>query len=327
MREHWSRSTPELFFSLEEIETLFKPVFSNAKVTGASLASGGLRNTNVCVRLNGHSEPILLRLHQHEPGLAEKEMQINKLICDQVAVPRLYYFGENNSITHHPYTVMQWIDGSRLDSIVGQLDLRQLKILAYSLGETLASIHSFKFHSSGFFTNNLEILEDIDFGGDGLLSYANNCLVEDIGHQRLGAELTSRLIRFIEKEGKLLDEWTGAPCLMHADFGGSNILVKANADDWEVAAVLDWEFALSATPFADFGNLLRKPLGLLPGFEDSVFLGYTESGGILPDRWRRMSRLIDLGAWMDFARRPGAGQRLIADAKRTIVETIDTWNP
>jgi hypothetical protein len=57
-----------------------------------------------------------------------------------------------------------------------------------------------------------------------------------------------------------------------------------------IAAVVDWEFAFSSgSPFIDLGNLLRPPLGDLPGFEEAVADGYRAAGRVLPDDWRRRS--------------------------------------
>ncbi len=118
-------------------------------------------------------------------------------------------------------------------------------------------------------------------GGKGLQSYVNECLRNSIVIERIGAELAERLSGFIEKEVSIFDEWTGLPCLTHCDFNGSNILVNKTAGLWKVAAVLDWEFAFSGTPFFDFGNLLRAPVGALFGIEAAVEKGYKNAGGNL----------------------------------------------
>jgi len=103
---------------------------------------------------------------------------------------------------------------------------------------------------------------------------------------------------------------------------GSNILVNGV----HVAAVVDWEYAFSGAPFMDFGNLLRPPLGELPGFEEGVARGYRAAGGVLPDDWRKRSLHIDLGAWAGFLGRPHITEALANDARRTIARTIERWD-
>jgi aminoglycoside phosphotransferase (APT) family kinase protein len=94
---------------------------------------------------------------------------------------------------------------------------------------------------------------------------------------------------------------------------------------WEVASILDWEFAFGGTPFFDFGNLLRPPLGERPGFEAAVVAGYHEAGGALPDNWRRMSLLVDLYNWADFLNGPQASAAIVADATAMIERTMAMW--
>jgi len=89
-----------------------------------------------------------------------------------------------------------------------------------------------------------------------------------------------------------------------------------------VAAVLDWEFAFSASPAIDFGNLLRQPLGSRQSFVDALVAAYETAGGHLPPDWRAIARIADLYAWADFLARPAASPALIADARRVIRQTI-----
>lgn len=162
-------------------------------------------------------------------------------------------------------------------------------------------------------------------GSDGLVEFLQLCLVKGRGAQRIEPDLIRSVIAFVEREARILDDWTGRPCLVHSDFGGSNILVRRIDSPWEVASILDWEFAFSGTPFFDFGNLLRPPLGERPGFAASVVAGYREAGSNLPKNWRRMSLLADLFSWADFLNRPQASAAIIADAKAMMERTLATW--
>lgn len=94
----------------------------------------------------------------------------------------------------------------------------------------------------------------------------------------------------------------------------TNLRVRSDA----VAAVLDWEFAFSGSPFVDLGNVLRPPRGDDEAFVAAVAEGY----GPLPPEWRRMSRLVDLMAWADFLSRPNPGPALVADARMMIERAV-----
>jgi aminoglycoside phosphotransferase (APT) family kinase protein len=263
---------------------------------------------------------VLLRLYQRDPVQAGKEAVLNRLVASRVPVAPFLYFGEDNPATGHPYAVMEWVDGERLETVMASLDDEALSTLGNCLGRTLRSVHSFIFDKPGFFGAALHVSEPIDLGRDGLLAYLRHCLVKGPGGQRLGQELTSELLAFVEREGRLLDNWPGAPCLVHADFNGSNVLVRQRTEGAgrEIAAVLDWEFAFSGSPAVDFGNLLRPPLDTVRGFAEAVASGYRQAGGMLPVEWRRIAQVADLFAWADFLNRPEAGAALIEDAREVI---------
>lgn len=331
MREQWNRAAAMQELSKSELEKLLQPAFPAAVVQHSEPAKGGLANTNIRIQLTTQRDPVLLRIYDRDPLQARKEHGIYELIKGVVPSAEVFYFAGNNPITNQPYMIMEWIDGERLEVAARSLDGRDAVEMGVAVGEALATVHGIKFELMGFFDDDLNVPEKLDMGSDGLLQFARKCLLEDIGGERLGKELTEKLLKFMTHEGKLLDSWDGQPCLTHSDFGGSNILVRRIAENggketWKVAAILDWEFAFSGTPFFDFGNLLRKPIGAIDGFEKSVHQGYTAYGGTLPDEWRKMSLITDLTAWLDFLTRPSAGEQLIADARRTIEETMTGWH-
>ncbi len=325
MRENWNRATEQLEFSPPELERLVKAAFPDKRVLDSAYTQGGLANTNIRVRLSDSEQPVLLRVFVRDPDQARKEYKIHELIAERVPAPRVLYFSPSNPVTGHPYLIREWTEGSRLEEVASGLELEDRTRLARSLGATLAAIHSHTFTRAGFFDGDLNVVIPVDLGSGGLIEFARRCLTEGPGGERLGTELAAELMRFIAREGSLLDEWAGDPCLTHSDFGGSNILVRCESTGWNVVAVLDWEFAFSGAPFFDFGNLLRQPLGALEGFEESVGQGYMAADGRLPESWRRMSLLTDLTAWLEFLTRPNAGSGVRATAQSVISTTIANW--
>lgn len=325
MRDKWNRDSAVLQFSKAQLNEFIEPAFPGSSVLECQETTGGLANTNIRLHLNSQTEPILLRIFVRDSKQAGKEWRINSLVHKTVPTPMFFHFGTENEFTGHPYILMEWIEGVRLEEIIGTVEPSALAVLAQSVGSALAAIHRFKFEHFGFFESDLNISEPIDIGSHGLMDYANHCLKDGVAGERLGADLTRKVLDFLQSEAHLLDEWQGAPCLAHSDFGGSNILVNQSSEGWNVAAVLDWEFAFSGTPFFDFGNLLRAPHGTIPGFGDGVAEGYVKAGGELPEKWRQMSLLTDLTAWFDFLMRKDPGANLIADAQRVVSQTIDEW--
>lgn len=322
MRSGWSRGTNLLEFSAAELTELLRPAVSNPVIESFVHTKGGLANTNITVQLKDHEKPLLMRFIVRDPQQAQKEFAILSLVSKKVPVGSPIYFSETNSLSGHPYLVREWISGERLENAIETMSPEETSSIAYEIGKTLAAVHSFKFPQAGFLDGKLNIETNIDVGSAGLIEFAKECLIDGIGGARLGTELTNSVMSFLRIKAPMLDEWQAEPCLTHSDFGGSNILVSNERGVWKVAAVLDWEFAFSGTPFFDFGNLLREPLQSVPDFLGSVYSGYIHAGGQLPDNWRQLSLLTDLTAWFDFLTRPTANDVLISDAARVIDGTM-----
>lgn len=314
-----------LELSTKQLDELIAPAFPGQQIAEQKYTEGGLANTTICLRLSPSNITVLLRIFVRDPAQAKKEYALSELVDAIVPTPDVLYFSPNNPFTGHPYMIRQWIEGTRLELIAPNLTPQKVTSLGRSVGSTLAAIHKITFPTFGFFDEDLNIATIADPSGSGLIEFVHQSLSTNGGSRRLGAELTSKLIDFVTREAYLLDEWKGLPCLTHCDFGASNILVGPSADGWKIVGVLDWEFAFSGTPFFDFGNLLRKPLGDLNLFPESVQAGYTEAGGSLPASWRKMSLLADLCAWMDFLSQPNIGPELIKDARFVIKDMIATW--
>lgn len=319
-----------MHLTVSDVEALLRPAFpaiSNLQVVSLEETIGGLANTNIKANIAGRDNPVLLRLFVRDPQAAQKEFALMSLVKDTVPVPKPIFYAAHSELSGHPYIVMEWVEGARLETVVAHLNAREIEEIGYSLGRTIAAIHSFNFKHCGFFNEKLEIDHPLDMGGSGLFEYAKECLSHTMAAERLGGETKESILNFTKVQGCLLDQWNGKPSLTHADFNGSNILVGKVDERFAVKAILDWEFAFSGTPFFDLGNLLRPPLGGLVGVELAVEKGFESCGQTLPPRWRDMSKLVDLTAWLEFLTRENAGEQLVSDACERIRLTMQQWEP
>jgi aminoglycoside phosphotransferase (APT) family kinase protein len=326
VREAWYPSAPTVDLDVDQLTQLIQPAFAGATVIERTPVQGGFANANYRLTLADRTAPLLIRLFVRDPQTAGKEFALNRLLIGRgLPVAPYIHVAAGNSFTGHPYAIREWIDGERLEIAARDLADAAIEGVGRSIGRTLAWIHTITFAQTGFLDADLRVAQPASMGSDGLVEFLRLCLLEGRGALRIEPDLARSLIAFAEREGHILDDWTGKPCLVHSDFGGSNILIRRTNARWELASILDWEFAFSGTPFFDFGNLLRPPLGQRPGFEASVVAGYREAGGKLPDNWRRLSLLVDLYNWADFLNRPQASAAIIADAKATIRRTMAVW--
>lgn len=323
MRSQWRRMTVEVALDAKAIARLVQAGLPLARVTGHRRLRGGKSNTNIAIKLAEAPFRLVLRVYQGDPARGRKEAALLRLLAGRGApLAAIHYFAETNPVSGHPYALLDWVEGERLEVAMRNFGPAGLPTLAPAIGATLAAIHAIPFPHTGFFADDLRVPEPVDMGRNGLMAYLRRCLHDGPGERRLGQKLTRDLMAFAEREGHRLDAWLQSPCLTHADFNGSNILVREGAGGWTVAAVLDWEFAFSGSPAFDFGNLLRPPLGESTAFVTALIDAYREAGGTLPDDWRRIARIADLYSWADFLGRPNPGHAVIADARRIIAATI-----
>ena len=312
MREKWGKSA-DLGLSNSDVGKLVAPIFPQANVIYYDVVVGGLANANIRVHLAGVERPVLVKVYLRGEAAGQKEAAISRLVAGRVPSPRFLYFDNQNPVTGHPYAVIEWMDGERLELSTSP------ETAARSVGVTLAAIHAIHFDETGFFGTDLTVAEPVDVGFAGLAGFIRFCLVDGRGKTRIESELVFRLLEFIDRQTKEVAPYLGPPCLTHCDFGGSNILVNGA----ETTAVIDWEFAISGSPFFDFGNLLRPPLGDNLDFVREVERGYRDAGGTLPDDWCRRSMVLDLTAWAEFLNRETVTDGVIATAQLMITRTLD----
>jgi aminoglycoside phosphotransferase (APT) family kinase protein len=331
MREQWARSAEAVALTNSELTTLVQPAFPGQSVTASDLASGGLSNTNIRLKLSAYPRPLLLKLYTRDPSaeaapmpdVPAKEAALHRLLAEKLPVPRVIFAAPDNPVTGHAYMLRDWADAQRLEVVADKQTPAVLGELAHDIGSVLAGIHGVTFAEAGFLDGQLNVLPFPPGLGGGLPELLET-LLGPRGKERLGPELTQALMGFAEREPYLGAEWPGPPRLTHADFGGSNILVRIDDLGARVEAVIDWEFALSASPMMDLGNLLRPPLGELPGFEVAVADGYRAAGGVLPDDWRRLTLYNGLADWAAFLGRSRINDALIEDARRMISRTLES---
>jgi len=336
MREDWERQEDLIDLSKTEIATLLHQVFPGTAIESIAAAKGGKANTNLKVVLAAPVGPVLLRLFVRDPAAGAKEVAILQRLAGQVPVPQVHGFAPDNAVTGHPYAILDWVEGRRMDLALSaarsQLERRQM---AAAVGEALARIGTLTFPQAGFLSGDLPsgdlpsgdltVSQSFATGAAGFRSFVAEATGRPRVAQRLDPALRDDLLRFVEDVAAVLDGPPEPARLTHCDYDPSNILLGRGDAGWRVAAVLDWEFAVAATPLLDLGHMLRAPQGQDPLFVTALGQGYRAGGGILPENWVAAAKLLDLLAWLDFLDRPGERPRLFADAQSVIRATIDTW--
>jgi Ser/Thr protein kinase RdoA (MazF antagonist) len=153
---------------------------------------------------------------------------------------------------------------------------------------------------------------------DGTVGYLEWCLEQEETRRRLGAE-RHKLVERISQQSHDFQLPSVTRQLCHGDFNQKNLLVdRSEGGGWKLTAVLDWEFALSASGVMDVGNLLRFE-NESPAVEAELFsTAYREAGGTLDDNWHTQAMFADLLAQLTFLVEQGERPRTFATALRVI---------
>ena len=320
MQDGWSRHSEHLILDAATLERLLRPAVGDCAVTAFAPLSGGLANTNYRVMLAGHEEPVVVRLYTREAAACGIEVELLRLVADTVPVPRLLYAARD---AEPPYLVSSWIDGIKLEELLSAGDADGAHGSGFAAGTTLAAIHGFSFDQAGFFGPDLTIAEPLGPIRSAVEGYVSERLSEDRVSTRLGAAMAERLTHVVRERVPLLNALPDRAALVHGDYKPQNLLLRRDTNGrWEMAAVLDWEFAFAGPPLFDIGQLLRYRATLPQKYTTGAVQGYIAAGGTLPDEWPRLTRLLDLMNLLGFLERPEANDATVREVRGLVERTL-----
>ena len=256
--------------------------------------SGGLRNANFKLCLET-GRPVVLRLYEHDASLCRKEIDLLGLLGGAVPVPEVIHaeaLGLDGEIP--PFAVLAYVDGIDLRELRRGGGAEAIAQAAESAGEVLAAIGRFRFPKAGWLGPGPGVTAPLVEGADPMPRFLDLCLGSPNLRRRMPAEVRAGLHALAWAQAPVLANLEREPRLVHGDFNGGNLVVRHDSGRWRVAAVLDWEFAVSSTPLADLGNFLRYESAARPLLEPHFSKGFRRAGGELAGDWRQLARWTDL---------------------------------
>lgn len=279
--------------------------------------SGGYRNFNY--RLDTAQGSYVLRLCADQADCARELALLERLSREPVPVPAVY--------AQLPGAALLEFCQGTLASQLPNLTAEELRQLGAAIGASLARIHQLSFPGAGFFNSSLEIVEALEPFAAAWLGYTRSVLQSDRARQRAGPGLCDALLELLTQQGPRLEELVAVNRLVHSDFNLKNLLVlpaeKHGKTDWQVSAVLDWEFAHAGSPLSDLGNFFRFEEQLPPPLLAGFLEGYQEGAGPLSPDWRKLSLLLDLAALCGFLDTPEERPRSFATARDRLQRSLD----
>lgn len=318
--------------SLSLVERLINRAFPKRAVSGLERLTGGRINTNLKVHFACDEPPVVLRLYRDGGEVCRKEAAILQLVSKTVPVPALLY-SESNGIEGSPaFAILEFVDGISFRELQALGDESATRQAAYSVGKTLAAMGQYSFEKPGRLlakpeSRDLIVGEAYVTGKDPIPKIVRTFLDSPNVERRAGKEMVGRLYDFIWSWGPCLPNLEKDRNLVHSDFGNRNILVREEQGVWVVAAVLDWEFAFSGSPLLDVGHFLRYERCANPVREPWFSRGFVDHGGVLPDDWRNIARVIDLTALVECLTHDDLPADVEAELVGLIESTLDGRDP
>lgn len=279
-----------------DVRRLVAKAFSNRRVAGHEVLAGGLINTNLKIHFDGDFPPVVLRVYRDGAAACEKELALHSLIRKHVPVAEIIYTDSDDTAS---FAVLEYVEGITFQQLKRTADLTAIQQAATNVGETLARIGRFQFSFPGELlfdpaAGELKIGKRFIEGPDPIPRILDRFLASPVFQKRAGTDLIQGLHDFAWSHAPALPQLENACQLVHNDFGNRNILVREEKGTWRVAAVLDWELAISGSPLLDAGHFLRYERDSPPLREPYFSRAFMDHGGYLPDGWPQIVKLIDL---------------------------------
>jgi fructokinase len=265
-----------------------------SRVLEAQFLSGGLRNANFKLLLDSGARSRVLRVYEHDVSICRKEIDLLRMLRGAVPVPEVIYAEPRGLDDIPPFALLEYVDGIAFHELRRSGDVEAIAQAAASAGEVLAAVGRFGFPKPGWLGPGPEVTASLLEGPDPMSRFIDLCLASANLARWMPVELRDQVHALALAQAPDFAELGTESSLVHGDFNRRNLVVRMGPERWSVAAVLDWEFAVSSTPLADIGSFLRYEHETRPLLEPHFSQGYLRAGGELAGNWRELSRWTHL---------------------------------
>jgi fructokinase len=228
-----------------------------------------------------------------------------------------------------PFIVMRYVEGITFRQLRRTRDAEAIAQAAHSIGETLAALGRHTFALRGTLGAGPAVTGDYLKGPNAIPEFIDSCLASPTLCSRLDYSVRARVHELAWGRARELARLQDERCLVHGDFNNRNIIVRREQEGrWQVAAVVDWEFAVSGSPMFDIASFLQYERRDSHSREPHFSLGYEHGGGTLPEQWWQLARVVGLKGQCETLtqiRLPADIATEVADLVRATVEDDSMW--
>lgn len=250
---------------------LISEFLNGRQIVSTTLFEGGKSNSNYLVELNS-GEKVVVRIGSR--NTQHKEAWVMNRLKNVLPVPKVFYV--NNGIL-----VLSFLPGRPLS---------EAPEAVYEAAKTIAKLSKLSFQVAG------------DIGSDGRVEpwpfagargFVGNIIEKTEVLKWIGSGRANRLQNVLRKESERYSELDSESKFVHGDFNPGNILVSNGG----ISGILDWEFALSNSPYMDIANLMRN---IDEKYHAEIENGLVAGGFDLHGDWKDRAALSDIGSHLEF---------------------------
>ena len=283
-----TRVRPLVPVDRDTIESMCAPIAGGIALGAVASVDGGLVNTLFRVTTAAGIDYALRVSSRAVDDSASAASEID-LLCRleaTVPVPSPVVVDLTGERYGSPYLIYRWIDGITLNDCRRSFGTPALASLAEPIGRLMGTIAGASKLTTGAELRRLAVPQAIATV-EGHLQLA-------VSMERLSSDVARALCAAFRASRDRLCETDDLEGLIHGDFSGRNVIVRADATDaWTINGVLDWETASIGSPLWDLGSLFRYAGRYDVDFRRAFAQGYRATGRELPDEWWYLSRLLD----------------------------------
>lgn len=311
--------------SLDTVKLLLGNIFGRTRVAHVQLLSEGLCNFNYRVDLNAGAEAFVVRIYGRDPNVCQKEADLLRTLRDKIPVPELLHVHANGFCGVGPFIVMRYVEGITFRQLRRTRETEAIAQAAYSIGETLARLGQHRFAQGGWLGAGPAVARRFPHVPNAIPALIDSCLASPTLQSRLDEQVRERVHELAWSRARELRRLEDEACLVHGDFNNRNVIVRRERGRWQVAAILDWEFAVSGSPLFDIASFLQYERKSSPSREPHFSLGYKSGGGRLPEEWWQLARVVGLKGQCDILTQPDLPAEIVtevADLVRATTEEV-----
>jgi len=255
----------------EKINNVLNEIFHTDKIENLLPLSNGCVNN--LYQFQVEDQKFVIKILTRPPAEEaefyrfEKEVYLLKLFKEKsetkgvpenerlsVPVPEIIHLETNTERLGYKFYIMSYIQGKNLDEVWKQLNEEEKERLTKRLANILKDIHSITFDMFGS-------IEEFDcprrfYSFESMIKSSVRRSTRKLGPSNLAPiELLTGSLKFVEENLEKI-EVDKTPRLVHSDFNPTNIILNQNEEnDWDVSAIIDFEWSYAGNTLSDILNL------------------------------------------------------------------------